>query len=225
MKSTHPAPTPARPRGQGFSLVELLVVISILALLIGILVPALSNIRESSKRAASRSLLGTLEFGLKQYSAELNGALPPSSSSSYGGGSWYGSELLLQGLTGYAPARQANGDWFDRADGEGFRLIDRGQVYGPYVDSGRLTLSVPDGQSRPVILDSFGNVVLYYRFDAQAGGYDDGDNREGPPRIDPYVQGLTGEFPRADYVLITPGTDGEWTTDWSANDDVTNFTE
>lgn len=240
MKSTHPAPTPARPRGEGFSLVELLVVISILALLIGILVPALSNIRESSKRAASRSLLGTLEFGLQQYAEDFRRpdeddayqrtqvfrGLPPSGyvDSDYLGGRWHGSQALVQALTGY---RDDDGN-----AGEGFRTIARGQVYGPYVDSGKLTIAqreAPDGTSRPVILDSFDNVVLYYRFDPKAGQYHDGDNADDGPEqgINDYLRGATdgAGYPRTDYVLITPGTDGEWTTDWSANDDVTNFTE
>lgn len=60
----------------GFTLVELLVVISIIGLLIAILVPSLSGARRSARRVACGANLRSIGHGLRSYLNESNDFLP-----------------------------------------------------------------------------------------------------------------------------------------------------
>jgi prepilin-type N-terminal cleavage/methylation domain-containing protein len=66
----------AKPRGQGFTLLELLVVISITVLLIGILLPQLAGARAVAQRSACLSNLRQLGMALLEYRYNNNGAIP-----------------------------------------------------------------------------------------------------------------------------------------------------
>ena len=55
-----------RPRC-GFTLVELLVVIGIIVILIGILIPTISHVRQASRAASTQSLLVQLQTAIEQY--------------------------------------------------------------------------------------------------------------------------------------------------------------
>ncbi len=62
--------------GRGFTLVELLVVISIISVLIGILFPALGIVRESAQRTACRVNLRSIGLGVQVYMNGNDDVLP-----------------------------------------------------------------------------------------------------------------------------------------------------
>src|SRR5262245_4188685 len=73
---------PARPvgrtfkRGRAFTLIELLVVIAVIALLAGILLPAMARAKETSRAAICSNNLRQLGLAAMTYSMDFNGHLP-----------------------------------------------------------------------------------------------------------------------------------------------------
>ncbi len=139
-RRTGRSPRNAPPR-QAFTLVELLVVIGIIALLISILLPALSKARKSANTVACASNLSQIGLGMLMYANQYKGAIP--------GSPWTSGAFVLPGPGGSNPS-DANGpigpyncpsisqswDWeapiakmmgikFD----EGFSLADRTQRF------------------------------------------------------------------------------------------------
>ncbi len=76
---TAPDQAAGRP---AFTLVELLTVVAIIALLVGILVPAVSAVRRNARNTASQTVLGSLSTAIDAFKADqrVGGAYPPSAS-------------------------------------------------------------------------------------------------------------------------------------------------
>jgi prepilin-type N-terminal cleavage/methylation domain-containing protein/prepilin-type processing-associated H-X9-DG protein len=72
----HPAP-PAAAGAPGFTLVELLVVVGIIALLIAVLMPALGKAREAATRTKCTSNLRQIYLGVQMYAQDNRGMMVP----------------------------------------------------------------------------------------------------------------------------------------------------
>ena len=77
-----------RPR-RGFTLVELLVVIGIIALLLSILLPALNKAREDAKRVRCLSNQRQLVMAWQMYASENKGKLVGSNTPAYPANPWW----------------------------------------------------------------------------------------------------------------------------------------
>ncbi len=233
-----------RPGPRAFSLVEILVVISVLVLLVAILVPSLDHARQVVKIKTAESMLATIEGGLEQFrndtraAAPPDGYYPPSSGGSIKDDEpWHGKVpnnearyLLTVFLVGWlddeeddnkpCSPKNINEDYNitedDGVNGWGVRFNSRGRVYGPYNGLQNAPMEKNDDQ-QAAFVDPFGNDVYYYRYDDRTGQkkYHENHNSGGPSQD--YLDEL--EKSRRDYILITAGPDGEFGDPTSGDDD------
>lgn len=112
-------------KSRGFTLIELLVVIAIIAILMAILMPALSRVKEQGKRAVCLNNLKQLSLAWIMYADENN-------------------DVLVNGAIGYSNSQQSWGDhrnelaWVDRLE----------------TDYDAQLLSIKDGALWPYVKDT-----------------------------------------------------------------------
>ena len=121
----------ARPfvAGKGFTLVDILVSIAIIAVLIGILLPSLGMVRSASEKVVCASNLRQTGLGLHMYSVDNNDHLPMSSFAMGNGESWDTNPLQLRIDAGLRGSEADEYLWWD---GLGFLFDQR------YLSDGRI---------------------------------------------------------------------------------------
>lgn len=67
-----------RAPGRGFTLIDVLVTVTIITILIGILLPSMSQVHESARRLACRSNVRQIGLGMAMYADAYKGHIPPS---------------------------------------------------------------------------------------------------------------------------------------------------
>jgi prepilin-type N-terminal cleavage/methylation domain-containing protein len=193
-------------RRRGFTLIEILVIITILGLLIGIAVPAGIMFRRQAARKASLARIALLSGACEMYRSDFD-FYPPSDALFHGNlpnpatneERWTGGQLLCLLLTGYAPDLDSSGaptpdgrlnlDAYgtpdlsvdDGKESFGFRIAPKGRVYGPYngaegLPAQRFRLDDSSPEKPPAFLDTFGQPICYYRYDTSADQYDSNHN-------------------------------------------------
>jgi len=109
-----------KTRTSGLTVIEILVVVSIVALLAGLLLPAVHTVQKMAKETKQKAQLTSIELGLAAFKNDY-GDYPPSSftdttpggTGNYGGAQKLAEALLGWDLLGFHP----NSNW--RADGQG----------------------------------------------------------------------------------------------------------
>lgn len=190
-----------RRRCGGFSLIEMLVTVAVVAVLAAILIPVALRATRTAALSKLQADLQAIGQALEAYRSDhgdyprLNPYTPPGRVSVD-----RGSVVLTWALLGPYPAASSAVSVGDGADGLGFRLrAGQGRVYGPYLQADRFRLVdfVDAGRTYKQLADGYGTPILYYP--AKPG------QRVGPQDARYFGLGDTFVFNPSDNPELVPG--------------------
>ncbi|MGE0711111.1 MAG: type II secretion system protein [Planctomycetota bacterium] len=190
-----------------FTLVELLVVIAVIAILVGIAIPAMSGIRSRSQRKATEAFLQRLKLAIETYSNDF-GDYPPSDFGRAGFPKKHnaeneGGEVLVRCLTTSAK----KGPYVELTEQE------LGNEDMDMLGSGNPTKSIIANQDLLEVRDVWNNAVLYLH----NRDYDKGGTilvKGEPQHVSAHKHEKTGQYSGlTSFQLFSAGPDGEVGTD------------
>ena len=117
-----------RPTDAAFTLLELLVVITIISILAALLLPALARAREQANRIACASNMKQLGYTFLMFSDEHGGQLPSGSPNQYWGEQWVDYTYNNIDISGSYPKNLIRNNY----------IFDAKQVYPDYLDDLRV---------------------------------------------------------------------------------------
>ncbi len=188
---------PTSKKKVGFTIVELLTVMSIIVILIGLLVPAISRVREYAKKVTQMTQLATIGTGIEFFNSESDG-YPPSGALDGVGRPYCGAiklceAMMGQDLMGFHPDSDFLRDGVDRAGRALYvtaTLDARKKPYLPLENANvqKLEDIYGAGNTNPFLPDSYvlcdvfshayksgargGMPILYYKADASNNLHD-----------------------------------------------------
>ena len=121
---------------RGFTLVELLVVLAVLAILIAIVVPNLAGITGGARRAAAETEFDTVQSAMDSMMSKYEAVSVTARSTTAQGTITLGSTLVMTKIIGYDPETQTDSlgtvtpTWLLRSTTHGwYTWIDTGKIY------------------------------------------------------------------------------------------------
>ncbi|MCA8962320.1 MAG: type II secretion system protein [Planctomycetes bacterium] len=147
---------PSHHLSAGFTLVELLVVLAIIAALAGLLTPAIHYARVKSKRDTTSNLIQQLTLAAESYNGDW-GDYPPTTLEGYG---VYGNGVNdgIESFLAHVTSRRKGGPYFDYKE-DSLANLDE-DTLGVGEVRAELDWVFGDDQLREII-DSFGNPLVY----------------------------------------------------------------
>ena len=140
---------------KAFTTIELIIVIAILLILMGMLMPVVSGIRQRAKRKLAKTEIEGICLALEQYFASTGEY--PASNSDYG--EMYEEVTLGGDDPADPPLATSLYHYLCGPDGKGIKIKGDPRVYGPYIEFKSKRLR-PRGDSY-VVLDPWGTPFIY----------------------------------------------------------------